>query len=292
MSDLLRRTIGAGIAIETVVAGGLWRTRIDPNQFQSALLNLALNARDAMPGGGKLTIETANAYLDDDYAARHTEVTPGQYVLVAVTDTGIGMNREIRDRAFEPFFTTKAEGKGSGLGLSQVFGFLKQSGGHIKLYSELGQGTTVKLYLPRHLGGEVTQTPEEHSKSVSQPSSEVTVLLVEDDPNVREFSAFALQGLGYRVFEAVDAASALECLDRYPSVDLMFTDVGLPGVNGRLLAEEARRRAPNLKILFTTGYARNAIVHNGVLDHGVELLAKPFTVEALGRRLNEMLRGG
>jgi PAS domain S-box-containing protein len=291
MSDLLRRTIGAGIAIETVLAGGLWRTRIDPNQFQSALLNLALNARDAMEGGGKLTIETANAYLDDDYAARHAEVTPGQYVLVAVSDTGTGMSREVMDRAFEPFYTTKTEGRGTGLGLSQVFGFIKQSGGHIKLYSEPGQGTTVKLYLPRYLGSDVTDARGEHSRTAAQPAKGATVLLVEDDPNVREFSAFALQGLGYRVLEAADAASALGVLEQNPDIDLMFTDVGLPGSNGRQLAEQARRRAPHLKILFTTGYARNAVVHNGILDHGVELLAKPFTVEALGRRLAEMLRG-
>jgi PAS domain S-box-containing protein len=291
MSDLLRRTIGVGIAIETVLAGGLWRTRIDPNQFQSALLNLALNARDAMEGAGKLTIETGNAYLDDDYAARHAEVTPGQYVLVAVSDTGTGMSPEVMDRAFEPFYTTKTEGRGTGLGLSQVFGFIKQSGGHIKLYSEPGQGTTVKLYLPRHLGSDVTNARGEHPKTAARPAEGATVLLVEDDPNVREFSAFALQGLGYHVLEAADAASALGFLDQNPDIDLMFTDVGLPGPNGRELAEQARRRAPHLKVLFTTGYARNAVVHNGILDHGVELLAKPFTVEALGRRLAEMLRG-
>jgi PAS domain S-box-containing protein len=289
MSDLLRRTIGAGIAIETVLAGGLWRTRIDPNQFQSTLLNLALNARDAMEGAGKLTIETGNSYLDDDYAAWNAEVTPGQYVLIAVTDTGNGMSREVMDRAFEPFYTTKAEGQGTGLGLSQVFGFIKQSGGHIKLYSEPGQGTTVKLYLPRYLGSDVA--PGEHSKIAAQPAKGAAILLVEDDSNVREFSAFALQGLGYRFLEAADAASALGILDQNPDIDLMFTDVGLPGLNGRQLAEQARRRAPHLKILFTTGYARNAIVHNGILDYRVELLAKPFTVNALGRRIAEMLGG-
>ena len=217
MSDLMRRTIGARIAIETVLVGGLWRTRIDPNQFQSALLNLALNARDAMEGGGKLTIETANAYLDDDYAARHAEVTSGQYVLVAVSDTGTGMSREVMDRAFEPFYTTKTEGRGTGLGLSQVFGFIKQSGGHIKLYSEPGQGTTVKLYLPRYLGSDVARG--EHPKTAAQPAKGATILLVEDDPNVREFSAFALQGLGYRVLEAADAASALGVLDQNPDID-------------------------------------------------------------------------
>jgi PAS domain S-box-containing protein len=289
MSDLLRRTIGAAISVETVLAGGLWRTRIDPNQFQSALLNLALNARDAMEGGGKLTIETGNSYLDDDYAALHDEVTPGQYVLVAVTDNGIGMTPEVMERVFEPFYTTKIEGRGTGLGLSQVYGFIKQSGGHIKLYSEQGQGTTVKLYLPRYLGSDVSEAPAKGSIAISEELRGATVLLVEDDPNVREFTASALQGLGYRVLEAGDAPAALRLLDQDPNIVLLFTDVGLPGLNGRQLAEQAQQRIPSLKILFTTGYARNAIVHGGILDQRVELLPKPFTAEGLGRKLAEML---
>jgi PAS domain S-box-containing protein len=291
MSDLLRRTLGEAIAIETVLAAGLWRVRVDPNQFQSSLLNLALNARDAMPGGGKLTIETGNSYLEEEYAAANAEVTPGQYVLVAVTDTGTGMSRETMQRAFEPFFTTKKESEGTGLGLSQVFGFIKQSGGHVKLYSELGQGTTVRIYLPRYVGDEAPERPPERRASMPVAPDGEFVLLVEDDANVREFSANALEYLGYRVHEASDAVLALELLDQHKDIALMFTDVGLPGLSGRELADEARRRAPHLKILFTTGYARNAIVHNGVLDHGVELLAKPFTIEALGRKLDDMLHG-
>jgi CheY-like chemotaxis protein len=289
MSDLLRRTIGSAISVETVLAGGLWRTRIDPNQFQSALLNLALNARDAMEAGGKLTIETGNAYLDDNYAALHEEVTSGQYVLVAVTDNGIGMITEVMERAFEPFYTTKIEGRGTGLGLSQVFGFTKQSNGHIKLYSEPGQGTTVKLYLPRHLGNDLPEASAQRPLDASHVLRGATVLLVEDDPNVREVSALALQVLGYQVLEAVDAPSALRLLDQNSNIALLFTDVSLPGLNGRQLAEQAQERVPNLKVLFTTGYARNAIVHGGILDQGVELLPKPFTAEALGRKLAEML---
>jgi PAS domain S-box-containing protein len=290
-SDLLRRSLGEHIRLEAVLAGGLWSVRIDPSEFQSALVNLALNARDAMPGGGKLTIETGNAYLDEAYAAVHAEVTSGQYVLLSVTDTGTGMTDEAIERAFEPFFTTKPEGEGTGLGLSQVYGFIKQSGGHVKLYSERGEGTTVKVYLPRYVGPAAPETtlPERPAAAAVTQSSHA-VLLVEDDPNVREFSANALEHLGYRVHEAADAAAALDLLAQHPEVRLLFTDVGLPGLNGRQLAEEAMRRAPNLKILFTTGYARNAIVHHGILDYGVELLAKPFTVASLGQKLSAMLR--
>lgn len=289
MSELLRRTLGEDIAIETVVAGGLWRSLIDPNQLENALLNLAVNARDAMPSGGKLTIETGNVYLDDDYAAAHEEVAAGQYVMLAVSDTGTGMTPETAARALDPFFTTKEVGKGTGLGLSQVYGFVKQSGGHLKIYSEFGRGTTVKIYLPRHLSaGAVSERAIERRAPVSSANGEA-VLLVEDDADVREFGASALTHLGYRVFEAPDADAALAILGENPEIALLVTDVGLPGRSGRELADEAQRRAPNLKIVYTTGYARNAIVHGGVLDAGVELVPKPFTAAALGRKLRQML---
>ena len=290
MSALLHRTLGENIAIETVFGAGLWRTHVDPNQLENVIINLAVNARDAMPNGGKLTIETGNTHLDDRYAAVRTEVRSGQYVMIAITDTGEGMSGEIMARAFEPFFTTKPEGRGTGLGLSQVHGFVKQSGGHIELYSESGHGTTIKIYLPR---SSVTSDPE---PAVGQSPDAATsereaVLVVEDDTDVREYSTDALASLGYRVLQATDADTALRVLEEHPEVALLFTDVGLPGRNGRHLAEEAKRRKPHLKILFTTGYARNAIVHNGMLDIGVDLLAKPFTVDGLGRKVHQMLRG-
>jgi PAS domain S-box-containing protein len=288
MSELLHRTLGETIAIETVSAAGLWRTHVDPNQLENAILNLAVNARDAMPQGGKLTIETGNTWLDDSYASSHTEVTPGQYVQIAVSDSGDGMPEEVMAHAFEPFFTTKPEGRGTGLGLAQVHGFVKQSGGHIKLYSEVGHGTTVKIYLPRYLPTDEPRPSAEHSK-LEAGAARASVLLVEDDEDVRLYGAEALRALGYNVFEATEGQTALRILDENPEIALLFTDVGLPGLNGRGLAEEARRRSPNLKVLYTTGYARNAIVHNGILDAGVDLLGKPFTTESLARKLEQML---
>jgi len=290
MSELLRRTLGESIAVETVLAAGLWSTHVDPNQLENAVLNLAINARDAMPEGGKLTIETGNTYLDDQYAAAHSEVTPGQYVMIALSDSGEGMFEETMAHAFEPFYTTKPEGKGTGLGLSQVYGFVKQSGGHIKLYSEVGCGTTVKIYLPRSTRTGEAELPVDRSRAVATSQGE-SVLLVEDDPGVRTYSAEALTTLGYDVLQASDGRAALRLLEENPEIALLFTDVGLPGFNGRRLAEEAKRRVPDLKVLYTTGYARNAIVHHGILDAGVDLLPKPFTVEALGRKLQQMLRG-
>ncbi len=290
MSDLLHRTLGEMIEIETVSAAGLWRTKVDPNQLENAILNLAVNARDAMPRGGKLTIETGNTWLDDSYAAIHAEVTPGQYVMIAISDSGEGMPENAVAHAFEPFFTTKPEGRGTGLGLAQVHGFVKQSGGHIKLYSEVGQGTTVKIYLPRSSQTDDLEPVAEHPK-IEGDQRRACVLLVEDDEDVRSYGFEALQALGYRVFQAAEGQAALRILDAHPEIELLFTDVGLPGLNGRKLAEEARRRSPNLKILYTTGYARNAIVHNGVLDAGVDLLGKPFTTEALGRKLEQILAG-
>ena len=288
MSDLIRRTIGENIAVETVLAGGLWRVEIDAHQLESALLNLAVNARDAMPGGGKLTIETANAHLDDGYAGQYPELTPGQYVVLCVTDTGTGMTAEIIARAFEPFYTTKPIGQGTGLGLSQVYGFVKQSGGHVKLYSEVGQGTTVKIYLPRM----TAQTEEEQQTHSSVPPSggrHEVVLVVEDDDDVRLFTSESLRDLNFTVLEAQDGPSALKQLESHPEVQLLFTDVGLPGINGAQLVAAARERRPDIKVLFTTGYARNAIVHQGRLDPGVELITKPFTRAQLGSRIRDVL---
>jgi PAS domain S-box-containing protein len=290
MSDLLGRTLGENIVVEVVQTAGLWRTLVDPNQLESALLNLAINASDAMPEGGKLTIETGNTYIDEEYAQMHAEVKAGQYALLAVTDTGSGMPPDVLDRAFEPFFTTKPEGRGTGLGLSQVYGFVKQSGGHIKLYSEVGQGTTVKIYLPRAEGAPEAEFVRQHGDVASLAHGE-TVLLVEDDDGVREYAIHALKLLGYRVLEAPDGAAALKLLDSHSDVTVLFTDVGLPGINGRQLAEAVHLRRPGVKVLFTTGYARNAIVHNGLVDAGVDVLIKPFTVDRLARKLREVIDG-
>jgi len=290
MSELLGHTLGENIQVEIVQAAGLWRTSVDPNQLESALLNLAINARDAMPEGGKLTIETGNTYIDEEYAMVHAEVKAGQYVLLAVTDTGSGMPPDVIEHAFEPFFTTKPEGRGTGLGLSQVYGFVKQSGGHVKLYSESGQGTTVKIYLPREEAEPEAERPVPRGDVASLARGE-TVLLVEDDEGVREYAVHALTMLGYRVLEAADGITALKLLESDPRVTVLLTDVGLPGLNGRQLADQAHSRRPALKVLFTTGYARNAIVHNGLVDAGVEVLIKPFTVDRLARKLREVIDG-
>jgi DNA-binding response OmpR family regulator/signal transduction histidine kinase len=292
MSELLRRTLGEAIAIETVLAGGLWRTMADPNHLESALLNLAVNARDAMPDGGRLTIETANAYLDDAYALQHQDVAPGQYVMVAISDSGTGMSPDIMERVFEPFFTTKEIGQGTGLGLSQVYGFIKQSNGHIKIYSELGDGTVVKLYLPRLIGeGHLALDIEQATEEPNGGSGEL-ILVVEDDDAVRAYSTESLRELGYRVIAAANGWEGLEVLARYPAIRLLFTDVGLPGgMTGRQLADQARQRRPDLLVLFTTGYARNAIVHGGILDPGTHLLPKPFTHTALAAKIRALLDG-
>jgi CheY-like chemotaxis protein len=252
------------------------------------LLNLVINARDAMQRGGKLTIETANLYLDEDYAATDPEISSGQYVMLAVTDTGAGMSAEVISRAFEPFFTTKPMGRGSGLGLSMVYGFARQSGGHVRIYSELGQGTTVKLYLPRSLSEEDQPPLERELSRGLRAEGQETVLVVEDDAEVRAYAVRALSELGYHVAEAGNANEALAILRGQP-VDLLFTDIGLPGTDGRQLASAARLISPALKVLFTTGYARNAIVHNGTLDADVEMIPKPFSSEALGRRVRQLL---
>ncbi len=289
MSDLLRRTLDEGIAVETVLAGGLWRAHADPNQLEVAILNLAVNARDAMPNGGKLTIETGNAHLDERYAAAQAEVVPGQYVVLAVSDNGSGMPPEVKAKAFDPFYTTKDVGHGTGLGLSQVYGFVKQSRGHVKIYSEVGEGTTVKIYLPR-FHSDADDHEEQPAPAAARGCRSEIILIVEDDQDVRTYSTDSLRELGYQIIEAANARNALQILDEHPEVSVLFTDVGLPGgMNGRQLAEEARKRHPTLKVLFTTGYARNAIVHEGRLDPGVELLPKPFTQAALGEKLRDIL---
>jgi CheY-like chemotaxis protein len=288
MSDLLRRTLGEEIEAETVLAGGLWPVLIDANQLEHSLLNLAINARDAMAGGGKLTIETANTLLDESYATRHQDLTPGQYVMISVSDTGSGMSAEVREKAFEPFFTTKETGQGTGLGLSQVYGFIKQSGGHCAIYSEPGQGTTVRLYLPRHFGAVENLGLPESPRAGSGRGE--TILLVEDDADVRIFATELLRDLGYDVLAAATGPEGLSLLEAHPEVRLLFTDVALPGgMTGRQLADLAMQRRPDLKVLYTTGYARNAIVHQGRLDPGVELLVKPFTSAALAGRIRQLL---
>jgi signal transduction histidine kinase len=293
MSEMLSRTLGETIELETVLAGGLWRALADENQLENALLNLAVNARDAMPNGGKLTIEAANIALDDAYVLSEQDVRAGQYVMIAVSDTGSGMAPEILSKVFEPFFTTKDIGQGTGLGLSMVFGFVKQSGGHVKIYSEIGEGTTVKIYLPRNLATEDVSETVAEAPRVRGGSDHETILVVEDETDVRRLAVETLVELGYRVLAAEDGHVALRMLEREPEVRLLFTDVGLPGgLNGRQLADQARQRRPELKVLFTTGYARNAIVHHGRLDPGVELISKPFQIASLAVKVRELLDGG
>ncbi|MDF2619712.1 MAG: integral rane sensor hybrid histidine kinase [Xanthobacteraceae bacterium] len=287
MSGLLRGSLPETIEIEIVHGGGLWRINVDQNQFENVLLNLAVNARDAMPEGGKLTIETTNAFLDESYAAQQPEVTPGQYVLIAVTDNGSGMAEPVMEKAFDPFFTTKPPGQGTGLGLSQVHGFVKQSGGHVKIYSELGHGTTVKLYFPRYTGEMPAEQPA--AGEVAGDGNAEVVLLVEDDAQVRAMSRAMLDELGYRVIEAESGAAALRELEAHPEIRVLLTDVVMPAMNGRQLATAALAVRPDLKVIFTTGYTRNAIIHNGVLDHGVHLLIKPFTLGGLAAKLKEVL---
>jgi PAS domain S-box-containing protein len=291
MSELLRRTLGENISVEAVLAGGLWRAFVDPVQLENSILNVAINARDAMPDGGKLTVESANTYLDEEYAESRSEVTAGQYVLIAVTDSGTGMTPKVIERAFEPFFTTKSEGIGTGLGLSQVYGFVKQSGGHVALYSEVGRGTTIKMYFPRYSGMDEPQ-PGRARPDVTTLARGETVLLVEDDNGVRDFAASALRLLGYQVIEAPDAMTALSVVEIHPNIDVLLTDVGLPDINGRQLADQIIHLRPAAKVLFMTGYARNAIVHQGVLDPDVDLLAKPFTIDSLGRKMRQVIDRG
>lgn len=286
LSEMIARALGESIRMETILGGGLWTTHADPAQLETSILNLCVNARDAMPDGGRLTLETANCHLDDRYSRLHPDVPAGQYVLIAVTDTGLGMTPAIAAKAFEPFFTTKETGKGTGLGLSQVFGFVKQSGGHVKIYSEPGQGTTVKIYLPRYYGtvdGDRVSIPTKEIKGTE------TILLVEDDPSVLALTAAGLGDLGYTVLEARHASQALTILAARSDVDLLLTDIVMPDMNGRKLAEQATRLHPDLRVMFMTGFTKNAVVHNGVLDPGVHFLAKPFTLEELSCKVREAL---
>ena len=290
MEDMLRRALGEAIAIEVITSGGLWNCQADPTQLENAILNLAINARDAMAGTGKLTIEAANASLDDAYTSGLDDVPPGQYVMLAVTDTGTGIDPKLIEQVFEPFFSTKPEGQGSGLGLSMVYGFVKQSGGHVKIYSELGHGTTLKLYLPRVRGREelVAASPE----TVTMRGGNETILVAEDDPDVQATVVELLTDLGYIVLRANDAQSALSVIESGVAIDLLFTDVVMPGaLKSPELARLARARLPELMVLFTSGYTENAIVHDGRLDVGVELLSKPYTREQLARKVRAVLEG-
>ncbi len=292
MSELIRRAIGEDVALETILAGGLWKVHVDAGELENSILNLAVNSRDAMPEGGRITIETANCHLDEDYARDNPGAKPGQYVLVAITDTGAGMTADTIERAFDPFFTTKPAGRGTGLGLSQVYGFVKQSGGHIKIYSEVGRGTAVKIYLPRDVSESETVVKRSEAKAIGAAKPGETILVVEDEPRVRAFAVEALREIGYEVISAGGAEEALHLLDEAkPAPDLLLTDIVMPNMDGRRLADEANRRHPELKVLFTTGFTKNAVIHNGVLDPGVNFLAKPFSIEALAAAVRAALEG-
>ncbi|ANL30810.1 sensor histidine kinase/response regulator hybrid protein (plasmid) [Rhizobium phaseoli] len=287
MDDMLRRALGEEIEVETIVSGGLWNTFADPVQIENALLNLAINSRDAMDGAGRLTIEVGNAFLDDSYSRTHPEVKAGQYVVLAVTDTGSGMTEEVKEQAFEPFFSTKPEGKGTGLGLSMVYGFVKQSGGHVKIYSQTGEGTTIKLYLPRSLRSEDRATAAD---TVPATGGTETILVAEDDEGVRATVIEMLSDLGYYVLKAKDAQSALTVIESGAHIDLLFTDVVMPGtLKSPELARLARARLPDIAVLYTSGYTEDSIVHGGRLDPGLELLSKPYTREDLARKIRHVL---
>ncbi|MGX9966210.1 PAS domain-containing protein [Roseomonas sp. F4] len=293
MEDLIRRTVGPAVEVEVVGAGGLWTVLVDPPQLENALLNLCINARDAMPGGGRLTIETANRWMDDR-AARERDLPPGQYISLCVSDTGAGMTPEIIARAFDPFFTTKPIGQGTGLGLSMIYGFVRQSGGQARIYSEPGQGAMVCLYLPRHRGAAVVAEAAADPRPVppAEGGAGEVVLVVDDEPTIRMLLTEVLAELGYDALEAADAASALALLDGGARVDLLVTDVGLPGgMNGRQLADAARVDRPELKVLFITGYAENAVISHGHLDAGMHVMTKPFSVEAIADRILALLTG-
>ncbi len=291
MEDLIRRTVGPSVTVETVGAGGLWITLVDPNQLENSLLNLAINARDAMTDGGRLTIETGNRWLDR-HAAHERDLPPGQYVSLCVSDTGTGMAPDVIVRAFDPFFTTKPIGQGTGLGLSMVYGFARQSGGQVRIYSEPGRGTMVCLYLPRHHGEEVpAPAPAELTEA---PRAEVgeTVLVVDDEPTVRMLVADVLESLGYIAIEAADGPAGLRVLQSNARIDLLVSDVGLPGgMNGRQMVDAARVTRPALKVLFITGYAENAVLGNGYLEPGMHVLTKPFAMEALATRIKAIIEG-
>ncbi len=289
MEDLIRRTVGPEIAVEPLVgAGGLWTTMADPSQLENALLNLCINSRDAMPNGGKIMIETANRWLDER-GARDRSLTPGQYVSLCVSDTGTGMGPEVIAKAFDPFFTTKPIGMGTGLGLSMIYGFAQQTGGQVRIYSEVGHGTMVCIYLPRHLGGEEVDASPETSEPARAEVGQ-SVLVVDDEPTVRGLVTEILEDLGYTAIEAIDGASGLKVLQSQTRIDLLVTDVGLPnGLNGRQVADAARALRPGLKVLFITGYAENAVLSHGHLDPGMHVLTKPFAMDVLASRIKELI---
>jgi PAS domain S-box-containing protein len=289
MEDLVRRTVGPEIKLETVLAIGLWPTLCDPNQLENAVLNLCINARDAMPDGGRLTIETANAWLDPR-GARERDMQPGQYVAICVTDTGTGMSLEVKTRAFDPFFTTKPMGQGTGLGLSMIYGFARQSGGQVRIYSEVNAGTTVRIYLPRHRGEAEEEAVQPELGEVPRAESDGTVLIVDDEPSVRMLVTEVVEQLGYSAIEAADGVSGLKVLESDVSIDLLITDVGLPGgVNGRQMADAARQIRPKLRVLFITGYAENAVIGNGRLESGMHVMTKPFALETLAARISAII---
>ncbi len=291
MEELVRRTLGPEVTLETVLAGGVWNTLVDPGQLENALLNLCVNARDAMPSGGKLTIETGNRWLDKR-AALERDLEPGQYVSLCVSDTGVGMTAEVIARAFDPFFTTKPIGQGTGLGLSMIYGFARQSGGQVRIYSEPGHGAMVCIYLPRHVGSTDQVEAAAELSDAPRASSNETVLVVDDEALIRMLVVEVLEELGYATVEAADGPSALKILNGEGRVDLLVSDVGLPGgMNGRQLADAARLRRPDLKVLFITGYAENAAINNGHLDSGMHVLTKPFAMEALASRVKEIIDG-
>ena len=289
MEELIRRSVGPNVNIETVLATGLWNCVCDPNQLENAVLNLCINARDALAGGGQITIETANTWMDDREAAQR-EMARGQYVAICVTDNGSGMPPEIVERVFDPFFTTKPAGQGTGLGLSMVYGFAKQSDGLARIYSEVGVGTTVKIYLPRHHGKSEEDDEESESAELPRSGSGETVLVVDDEPTIRMLIGDTLGDLGYGAIEAADAASGLKLLKSDVKIDLLITDVGLPGeMSGKDMVDAARATRPDLKVLFITGYAENAAITNGHLDPGMQVMSKPFSMEKLAARIRSII---
>ena len=291
MEELIRRTVGPAVAIEVVGAAGLWSVLIDAHQLENALLNLCINGRDAMPDGGRITIETANTWLDER-AARERELPPGQYVSLCVTDTGTGMTPDVIARAFDPFFTTKPIGQGTGLGLSMIYGFVRQSGGHVRIYSELSQGTTMCLYLPRHLGAAADLEAAVERPEISTAGAGETVLVIDDEPTVRMLVTEILEDLGYTAIEAADGPAGLRILQSEVRIDLLVTDVGLPGgMNGRQVADAGRAIRPALKVLFITGYAENAAINHGHLEPGMHVLTKPFAMTALASRIKDLIDG-
>jgi CheY-like chemotaxis protein len=289
LEELIRRTMGPNLKMETVLAAGLWNCVCDPNQLENAILNLCINARDAMPNGGTLTVETANTWIDDA-GAKGRGMETGQYVAICVTDTGPGMSPEVTARAFDPFFTTKPTGQGTGLGLSMVYGFARQSGGHVRIYSELGQGTTIKIYLPRHAGKAIRQEVEIEAAEIPRAEAGETVLVVDDEPTIRMLIGDTLAELGYRAIEVADAESGLKVLESDVNIDLLVTDVGLPnGMSGKEMVDAARVKRPELKVLFITGYAENAAITNGHLEPGMRVMSKPCTMDKLAARIRSII---